>query len=544
MLATRDIRALDGANWYDLAPVALVRYVGSAADGVLLADQVATLAYKHNIPFESPLFHEPSSLDERAITWRTSTPETLALLIEHIVNNDPSDIDEVLDQLRRERIQPEYAGLFERARELNIPMLKTADGWRLGYGARSIAINDPAADWDHVGRIPIVAISGTNGKTTTTRLIDHTLRSTGMITGRTDTDGIWLNGAILEAGDWTGFGGSQAILSNPHVQVAVLEVARGGLLRRGLAFDRCDVAVLTNVSEDHLPDRGVGTVAEMARAKGTIARIAHERVVLNADDELLINLVAPLCRAPLIWFSLQASNPTLQAARAAGNTVLFVRDETLWLAVDDVERELMPVASLPIAIGGVARHNIANALAAAGALHALGLGDGQIVLGLASFKPNHRDNPGRLNQFQRDGITVVMDYAHNSDGLQVLLASATPLKANNGKLWMIYSGTGDRTDEQIRDQLSIIGSHVDRLIIKREPAFLRGRPVGEMEPMMWEAAINAGLPREAIVELDGDVEAFNYAVAHAEAGDVVVFIVYTNRASQIAMVQAWEQQTS
>jgi cyanophycin synthetase len=541
MLDIRDIRALDGPNLYDLAPVTLIRYVGWIAAATAFAEQLAQAAAEWNIELGQPTYHEPSALGECAISWRSAFPATVAALAEHLAGvDDAPDINEIGRRMAEERPPASVQQLADQARERAAPILRTDAGWQLGYGSRSWLVGGGAPPWDSIGRIPIVAVTGTNGKTTTTRLIDHTLRSAGWHTGRTDTDGIWENGALLDGGDWTGYGGAVEVLANPRTEIALLETARGGLLRRGLAFDRCDIAVFTNVTEDHLPDRGVSTVAEMAQAKATVVRVATDRVVLNADDPLVVAVAAPLASAPIIWFSLQADSPALAAARAAGGTLLVVRDEELLLQVGAEERRLMAVGDLPLALGGLARHNIANALAAAGALHALGLSDGQIVLGLASFQPNDRDNPGRLNQFQHGGITVIMDYAHNSDGLRVLLHSAAPLRGGAGRLWVIYSGTGDRTDEQINEQGAIIGAMADRFIIKRDPYFLRGRPAGEIEPLLRAAAMQAGMPAEAIVELDGDEETLSHALAAAQPGDVIAFAVHKNRGDQIERLRRWE----
>jgi cyanophycin synthetase len=542
MLDIRDLRALDGPNMYDYVPVTLLRYSGPPAAADEFAARLLALADQCGIGLEAPRRHGPSALGEWALTWRTSTPEALATLAEHLRDPAEYSLADALAELARERPAPALAAVLDQARQRDVPALLTDAGWRIGHGIKSQALAATAPDWPTVGRIPLVAITGTNGKTTTTRLIDHTLRLAGWRTGRTDTDGIWQNGILLDYGDWTGYGGAAAVLADPQVELAVLETARGGLLRRGLAFDRCNVAVVTNVTEDHLPDRGVATVAEMARAKATIVRVLDPggQAVLNADDPTVVELVAPLAAAPIIWFSLSSVAPVIAAARAAAGTTLFVRDEELYISQAENERRLMAVSELPLALGGLARHNIANSLAAAGALHALGLSDGQIVLGLASFQPNVRDNPGRLNQFHRAGVTVVMDYAHNSDGLRVLLHSAVPLKAIDGRLWVIYSGTGDRTDAQISEQGTIIGSLADRFIIKRDPTFLRGRPEGQIEPLMRAAALAAGMAPEAIIELDGDAESLDFALGAARSGDVIAFTVHKERTTQIERLSKWE----
>ena len=542
MLNIRDIRALHGPNGYDLAPVALIRYIGERANAELFAAQLADAAAQLGIVCEPPIHHEPSALGERALTWRTPTPTTLALLAQHLLAwDDPPTIAEVREQLADERPPSSQAEWLDAARQRDVPVLRTDGGWQLGHGTKAWVVGDGAPDWTQIGRIPIVAITGTNGKTTTTRLIDHSLRLAGWQTGRTDTDGIWRNGVVVERGDWTGYRGAMAVLSDPRTEIAVLETARGGLLRRGLAFDRCNVAVLTNIADDHLPDRGLATVAEMARAKATIARIATERVVLNADDPILVAEVAGMANAPITWFSLGDPTPLLHETRTANTTLFFVRDEELLLCEGAHERRLMAVRELPLAVGGLARHNIANALAAAAALHALGLSDGQIVLGLASFQPNTRDNPGRLNRFERDGVTIVLDYAHNSDGLRVLLHSAAPLKSADGRLWLIHTGTGDRTDEQLREQGTIIGEMVDRFIIKRDDAYLRGRQQGEIEPLMRNAAEAAGMAHDAMIELDDNEAAVRYALGEARGGDVIAFTVHHERAAEIERLQRWER---
>ncbi|HEY1013914.1 MAG TPA: Mur ligase family protein, partial [Herpetosiphonaceae bacterium] len=444
--------------------------------------------------------------------------------------------------LARELPDAAQAGLLAQAAARDLPVLR-GESVRLGWGARSAPLGDGPPDWERLGRIPLAAVTGTNGKTTTGRLIDHTLRSAGWRTGRTDTDGIWVGGKLLESGDWTGFGGAAAILAHPEVDIAVLETARGGILRRGLAFDRCDVAVVTNVAEDHLPDRGVATVAELARAKAAIVRAVRPdgRAVLNADDPTVVAEVAPDAAAPIIWFSLEAESPLIAAHRQAGGAVLLLRGAELILAEGEAEHVLLAVANLPIALGGLARHNIANALAAAGALHALGLAPGQIVFGLASFQPSPDDNPGRLNRFERDGMAIVLDYAHNADGLRVLLASARPLVAPGGRLLLIYSGTGDRTDEQIREQGAIIGASVDRFIMRRDPYFLRGRPEGEIEPLLRAGTADAGLPPEAIAEVDGDEQALALALAELRPGDVLAFAVHRERQARIDQLRRWER---
>ncbi|MCA0353392.1 MAG: hypothetical protein LCH85_15475 [Chloroflexi bacterium] len=536
MLEFRDIRALEGPNGYAHAPVALVRLVGETVEIDAWLKQVALACANYGIAHAEPVLQHHPSLGEYAITWRTATPESLALLLEQLASTDAAASSaEIQAMLAQEQIPNELHDLAKQ----HLPLWREAEAWWIGYGR--YRQNAAQFDLSTHQTLPIIAISGTNGKTTTTRLIDFSLRTAGYQTGRTDTDGVWINNQAIEQGDWTGFGGAQRVLSHPAVEVAVLETARGGLLRRGLAFNHCEIAVLTNVADDHLPDRGLATVAEMAHFKATIVRAAQKAVILNADDPVLVEVVAPQATAPIIWFSLQANNPLIVQAQQNQQTCLYLDANQLILANAGQTQALIAVAELPLSFGGVAQHNIANALAAAAALFAFGLSAGQIALGLAGFQPNAEHNPGRLNQFQRDGITLLIDYAHNSDGLRVLLASAAPLRTANGKIAMVFSGTGDRTDQQIQEQMTIIAQHVDRLILKRDPWFLRGREPGVLEPLMIAAASAAGLDPAAITELEGDEAAFNELTQPAKAGDVLIWIVYKDRASKIAIAQAWER---
>ncbi|WP_110514055.1 Mur ligase family protein [Herpetosiphon llansteffanensis] len=536
MLEFRDIRALEGPNGYAHAPVALVRLVGNLPEIQAWLDHVGHALSSAGIKAADPVIQQHPSLGEFAITWATTTPESLALLLEHVAGTaEAASAADIQAMLAKEHVPSALQPLLAQ----QLPLWRDDDRWLVGYG--QYCQNAEQFDQTTYQALPIIAISGTNGKTTTTRLIDFTLRTAGYQTGRTDTDGVWINNQAIEHGDWTGFGGAQLVLSQPTVEVAVLETARGGLLRRGIAFNQCDIAVLTNVADDHLPDRGLATVAEMAHFKATIVRAAQKAVILNADDQVLIDVVASQATAPIIWFSLQANNPLILQAQQAQHSCLFLAADQLMLASAGQIQPLIAVAELPLSFGGVAQHNIANALAAAAALHAFGLSAGQIALGLAGFQPNAEHNPGRLNQFQRDGITLLIDYAHNSDGLRVLLASAEPLRAADGKIAMVFSGTGDRTDEQIQEQMTIIAQHVDRLVLKRDPWFLRGREPGTLEPMMIAAANAAGLDSSAITELEGDDNAFAALINQAQAGDVLLWLVYKERASKIAVAQAWER---
>lgn len=305
----------------------------------------------------------------------------------------------------REREEPSLPllQLYAEARARDLPFLPRPDGSvMVGSGARGFVF-DPSGlsvglpveiPWDTLGRIPVIAVTGTNGKTTTVRVCAHMLAATGKRVGYTDTDGITIGGRVVEEGDWAGFGGARRVLSDPAVDVAVLETSRGGILRRGLGFDTCDVAVITNVSGDHLGDHGVETVEEMARVKGVIAEATAPdgRVVLNADDPSLVDLAQSI-RAPIMWFSRTADNRVVQAHRQAGGDAAWIDGGNMVVSYQDVSARLA-LSDIPLLARGAAAHNVDNVLAAIAACLAARVPIDTVRQSLQTFGASAGDNPG------------------------------------------------------------------------------------------------------------------------------------------------------
>jgi cyanophycin synthetase len=388
--------------------------------------------------------------------------------------------------------------------------------WRRRIGLADGA--GPAWIRDADRRVPVISISGTNGKSTTSRLITRILRVSGRHVGTTTSDGVLVDEAMVEEGDWTGPGGAREVLARPEVQVAVLETARGGLLLRGLGYESNDASVLTNVSSDHMDLQGVHTLPELAEVKATICRVTKPDgwVVLNADDRW-VRSVARSVRARVAFFTLEGdrSRPVARHLARGGHAVL-VRDGVLGEAHGPSDwRPIVPIAEIPIAMGGVARHNVANALAAAAGARAMGASIEDVRRGLIDFDAGAASSPGRMNVFRRDDRVVVVDFAHNEAGLTAVLDVAAALARGLGRetgaqaeLAAAVGTAGDRPDDTLRGMGSIAARRVDRLTLKETRHYLRGRTRESVLAELRAGALEGGWPGPLPV-YDGEVTALN-----------------------------------
>ncbi len=339
---------------------------------------------------------------------------------------------------------------------------------------------------DRARRMPIVSISGTNGKSTVTRMIAHVLGQAGRRVGYTTSDGIIVDGRMVEPGDWTGPGGAAAILGRADVEVAVLETARGGILLKGIGYESNEASVLTNVSSDHLDLQGIHTLPELAAVKATICRITKPDgwVVLNADDPH-VAAVAGLVAAQVAYFSLQPEDSDLLRAHVLGGGRAYVIRRGALAEIDAGEtRAIVDIDEIPVTLSGLARHNVANALAAAGGARAVGATLGQVADGLRDFRPSAERSPGRLNLFRHGRRVVIVDFAHNEAGLDALLDVADGIAAGGAaRTWpvtLIVGTAGDRPDDTIRGIGRIAGARARRVAIKETLSYLRGRDRAEM----------------------------------------------------------------
>jgi cyanophycin synthetase len=383
-------------------------------------------------------------------------------------------------------------------------------------------------------RIPIVAVTGTNGKSTSTRLIAHVLSETGRRVGMTNSDGIYVRGRLVEAGDWTGFGGATRILEERGLDVAVLETARGGILLRGIGYAANDVSVVTNISADHLGLQGIDTLDELAEVKGTVVRITKRGgwAVLNADDPR-VWAMRRRSRAGIFAFSLEGRGEAIDETLRAGGRSATLEDG--WIVLrrgPGRPRRVVRADELPVTLAGLSRYNVANALAAAAACDALGVRRGRIADGLRSFAQDTAANPGRMNLFERDGIVAMVDFAHNEAGLAGLLDVARALAGAKGRVRLAFGTAGDRTDEILHGLGRVAGS-ADDLVIAEKEHYLRGRDLEEMNELL-RAGARAGGHDGTIHAHSGEIEALKALLGRATRGDVVVVMAHLERGELFA----------
>ena len=370
------------------------------------------------------------------------------------------------------------------------------------------------------GRIPLVAVTGTNGKTTTSLLIEHTVRMAGLRTGVTTTSGVYLNGQLAYEGDCTGYHSARSVLGAPDVDFAVLETARGGILKRGLAYDRCDVSVVLNVSADHLGLDGIDTIEDLARVKAVVARRASRAVVLNAEDSYCVRMAGELADGvEVVYFALDAEDPTLLRHVEHGGRAVYLQDSTIVLANGERHQGMLDVREMPVSLGGRARYNIANAMAATAALTACGFSAIEIADGLRSFVSDSKHNPLRSNLYDIDGVTVVVDYAHNCAAYAALAEMARAMTP--GRLVGVVAAPGDRRDADLIDIGRTCAAGFDELVIYESEN--RGRAPGDTATLLTRGAKLGKIGNEQLqVELDVH-RAIRLGLSMCRPGDVLVF---------------------
>ncbi|MGA8056041.1 MAG: cyanophycin synthetase [Burkholderiales bacterium] len=372
------------------------------------------------------------------------------------------------------------------------------------------------------GRIPVVAVTGTNGKTTTVRLIAHLIAASGLRVGMTNSDGVYIGNRRVDTGDCSGPRSARNVLMHPDVDAAVFETARGGILREGLAFDRCKVAVVTNIgSGDHLGLNYITTAQDLAVLKRVIVQnvAPNGTAVLNAADPMVASM-AHNCPGSVTFFAADSHHRVMAAHRAQGRRVVYV-DGGAIVAVEGGFRQRIPLAEVPATRNGTLGFQVENVMAAVAAAWAVGLDWAVIRSGLASFETRPDNVPGRFNLFDYRGATVVADYGHNPDAMRALVAGLDTMPAK--RRVVVISGAGDRRDDDLREQTRILGDAFDDVILY-EDMCQRGRSDGEVVALLRQGLDDAKRTR-TVKELRGEFLAIDTALARLERDDLCLILV-------------------
>lgn len=370
------------------------------------------------------------------------------------------------------------------------------------------------------GRIPICAVTGVNGKTTTTRFVSYLMASTGRKVGMTCTDGIYIDDRRVDKGDCSGPQSARSVLMNPSVDIAVLETARGGILRAGLGFDLCDVAVVTNIGEgDHLGLSDILTLEKLAQVKRCIVEAVRPDgyAVLNAEDPL-VAAMAEKCPGKVTFFATQSDHEVVAQHRAAGGRAVLARDGQIVLCEGAAETILTSLDQVPLTHGGRIGFQVENTLAAVAAAWCLGLPLDLLRDGIETFGADVKTVPGRFNLLEINGATVVIDYGHNASSLKALIATLDQFP--HARRSVVYSAAGDRRDEDLIRQGELLGQAFDKVVLY-EDHYLRGRASGEIMRLFREGVAKGHRARE-VQEIQGAVKSVETALAAVQPGELLV----------------------
>lgn len=432
--------------------------------------------------------------------------------------------------------RPRLAELLAEAERRGVAALWDDEITSFGLGRRSVSYRNEALPlpaeipWDTLGSLPVALVTGTNGKTTSSRLLAHVAKAAGYVVGSTSTDGVVLDGQLVERGDWTGPIAARLVLRDPRVELAVLETARGGILRRGLAITSCDAALVTNIAADHLNDYGIDDLDAMARAKLVAAQIVKPTgtVALNARDPWLMAHVATVRAKVTLFADLEVEEGRVETQRvlaAHGGARVVARDGQIF--VDDVA--LMRVDEVPITFGGAARYNVENVLGVVATARGLGMEPGVIAAALRSFAM--RDNPGRGQLLDHHGVKILLDFGHNPDGVRAVLQLVRALRTQApGKLVIIAASPGDRSDSDIEGVVREIAAlRPDHLIVRELTGYLRGRELGAVPAIYERMFADLGFPGEIYELAEDEVSGLRRALALTSPGDLVVMLVHMDQ---------------
>jgi cyanophycin synthetase len=455
-------------------------------------------------------------------------------------------------RLAAREAQPRLRALLRAAADRGLPHVVDESELTLGAGAGSrnfalSALPDEAQiPWREIADIPTAIVTGSNGKTTTVRLLAACARAHGWHTAYNCTDGVFFDDIALAHGDYSGPAGARRVIRERRAQAAILETARGGILRRGIAVSQAQTAIITNVSADHFGEYGIDDLAGLAEVKFSVVGTVKSDglLVLNADDPHLCAQASQLVRRfgrspPLGWFSANPSGESLRDYGLRGDSTCGVQAGRLVLNHRG-EYDLGAIVDMPLSMGGIATYNVANLAGAALGAAALRVPAHIIAQVFARFGVDLKDNPGRMMRFEVNGVKVLIDYAHNPDGLRGFLTVADHLRTAGGRLGMLLGQAGNRADADIEELAQVAAEfRPDLVVVKEDEAHLRGRSPAEVPRIIRTELKRLGLADEALPIKNNEVDAARFALDWARPGDVLALPIHSPsaRAAVMAMLQ-------
>ena len=450
----------------------------------------------------------------------------------------PGEMIAKLGGIAEAEANPKLVELVHTAERRGVDRLLDDDHVTLGLGEGSktwgTAALPESPDWSTLHDIPVALVTGTNGKTTTTRLIAAMSRAAGRVSGLSSTEFVRVGDEILDRGDYSGPAGARLLLRDARLETGVLEVARGGILRRGVPITRARAAVVTNVAADHLGQYGITTVEELASVKLAVHRaLAPDGVlILNADDALAVE-ASRRADVPKAWFSLNAGNRQVRDSRSRRNPCAWLEDGWIVLSDGIADIPLAAVTDIPLALGGAARYNVENALGAALAARALGVPDESIKTALLAFRSDPIDNPGRANEFAVNGARVFVDFAHNPHSIAAVTSALAAIPAR--RRFVLLTHAGDRSDDEIRALTSgAFRLKPDLVVAAENPKYLRGRAQGEIPGLIRQRSIELGLSNENTLLADSPSQGAAMIIERLAPGDLALLLVHDERAKIIS----------
>ena len=455
-------------------------------------------------------------------------------------------VQKLRDQIATE-LSPKEVALAQKAHERGVTYLGHDDKISLGLGCGAKVYDTAdlpapeAVDWDALHDVPVAMVTGTNGKSTTVRLAAAIGAAAGKCVGLSSSDWVRVGGEILDEGDYSGPAGARLAVRDPRVELAIIETARGGLMRRGLPVPTADACLLTNIAADHLGTYGIMDVTALADAKFQLSQAVRPggRLVLNADDPELVAR-SPQFAGEITWFGLDFDQASLEVWIANGGRAAFVSDGKMMLARDGKALPVLAVNDFVPALRGAAKFNIYNALGAIGLADALGLPISAMADGLAGFTDSPDENPGRGNYLEVGGLTLLIDFAHNPHGVLALASAIKSIPAN--RRLVIAGQAGDRSDQDTCDMIQAMWTFApDMVVVAELPDLLRGRQPGELTEVMSTELLRLGASEEGIIKTGTEISAVIKSLEWARPGDFLALLVHDDRIETMALLEKLQQ---